>query len=78
MSKVKVTVSIDAALNGSLTDHAARTKTSRSRVIEDALRHWWRWKRHEELVEAYREMRNDSVELAEGNLAAGFESWDRS
>ena len=78
MRKVKVTISIDQGLNETLTDYAAKTKTSRSRVIEEALRQWRRWKREQGLVEGYRAMREESVEMAEAGLPAGFESCNRS
>lgn len=78
MSKVKITISIEQELSEALTDYAAKTKTSRSRVIEEALRRWRRWERERGLVEGYRAMREESVAMAESDLAAGFETWNRS
>ena len=78
MSKVKVTISIERELNEALTDYAAKTKTSRSQVIEEALRQWRRWEREQRLVEGYSAMREESVAMAEADLPAGFETWNRS
>ncbi len=78
MSKVKVTISIERELNEALSDYAAKNKTSRSQVIEEALRQWRRWEREQRLVQGYRAMREESVATAEADLPAGFETWLRS
>jgi predicted transcriptional regulator len=78
VSKVKVTISIERELSEALSEYAAKAKTSRSHVIEEALRQWQRWERERKLVEGYRAMREESVEMAEADLPAGLETWSRS
>ena len=73
MSKTKITVTIDKSLIVHLDDRARRLHTSRSRLVEEAIRRWREWKNRQELIDGYREMAGENVEAAEAFLPASIE-----
>jgi len=72
-SKVKVTVSLDAALVSELEKARRRLGKSRSRLMEEALRHWHRGQLEQELKRGYRAMAREDRDTAERHLPAGWE-----
>ena len=58
-SKVKVTVSVDAALARELTGIGRRVRRSRSQLVEEALRLWRRRRLEQVLADGYRAMAGD-------------------
>ncbi len=72
-SKRKVTVSIDEELLKELEGVSRRTRTPRSRLIEQALRFWRRSRLQQQLKEGYQQMATEDMTTAERHLAAGWE-----
>jgi metal-responsive CopG/Arc/MetJ family transcriptional regulator len=72
-SKMKFTVSIDEALVRELEGVSRRGRKSRSRTVEEALRHWRRSRLEQELREGYQAMAREDRTTAERNLAVGWE-----
>jgi metal-responsive CopG/Arc/MetJ family transcriptional regulator len=77
MSKARVTITIDRDLHESLIRYSRMRKLSRSRAIEEAIRFWQRSQRERDLIEGYRAMAREDAAVAESNLPAGLEAWDR-
>jgi len=73
-SKVKVTVSLDAALVRELQEAGRRSGKSRSRLMEEALEYWRRSRLEQELKRGYQAMAQEDRETAERHLAAGWEA----
>jgi len=72
-SKVKVTVSLDEALVRELGGAGRREGKPRSRLVEEAIRHWRRAQLEEELKEGYQAMAKADRTAAKRHLAAGWE-----
>ena len=73
-SKVKVTVSLDEALVRELGGAGRQQGKTRSRLVEEALRHWRRRQLEEELKEGYQAMAEADRTTARRNLRAGWEA----
>ncbi len=73
MSRNKITVTLDVELLQELDVISAKRKTSRSRLVEEAIKSWRRLQRQEQLVEGYRTMASEDQKTAESNLPAGYE-----
>ncbi|RLB54802.1 MAG: CopG family transcriptional regulator [Deltaproteobacteria bacterium] len=69
-TRTKVTVSIDSSLDRLLREQAARTRTSVSRVVEEALRLWQRRRLEQDLERGYRELAGQAPSDAEDFLPA--------
>ena len=74
MAKVKVTVSVDAALLRELGGASRRSRKPRSQLVEEALRLWTRRRLEQALREGYRAMAKEDRALAERRLPAGWET----
>jgi metal-responsive CopG/Arc/MetJ family transcriptional regulator len=72
-TKVKVTVSLDAALVRELAEARRQSGKSRSRLMEEALHLWRRSQLDEELKRGYRAMAEEDRGTAERNLGATWE-----
>lgn len=72
-SKVKVTVSLDEALVRELGGVGRRKGKPRSRLVEEAIRHWRRVQLEQELKEGYQAMAKSDRAAAERHLTAGWE-----
>jgi metal-responsive CopG/Arc/MetJ family transcriptional regulator len=72
-SKVKVTLSLDESLVKELEGVSRQSRTTRSRLVEEALRFWRRSRLEQQLKEGYQHMAKEDRTTAEGNLAAGWE-----
>lgn len=72
-SKVKVTVSLDERLLRELGTRGQKGKT-RSRLVEEALRHWRRRQLEEDLKEGYQAMAKADRATASRNLRAAWEA----
>lgn len=73
-SKIKVTISLDKALATELEGVSRERRTPRSRLIEEALRFWWRSRLEQQLKEGYEAMARADRATAEENLAASWEA----
>ncbi len=73
-SKVKVTVSLDASLASELEKARRRSGKSRSRLMEEALRHWHRSQLEQELKEGYQAMAAEDRAAAEEGVGAAWEA----
>ncbi|MCX6376159.1 MAG: ribbon-helix-helix protein, CopG family [Armatimonadetes bacterium] len=73
-SKLKVTVSLDAALLHDLQETGRRAGKSRSRMVEEALLFWRRSRLEQELKRGYQAMAEEDRATAELNLAVGWET----
>jgi metal-responsive CopG/Arc/MetJ family transcriptional regulator len=73
-SKVKITVSLDKTLVQELVGISRQGRKSRSRLVEEALRHWRRSRLEQELKEGYQAMALEDRETAERNLRVGWEA----
>jgi len=69
--KVKVTVSLNAALVRELGEAGRHLRKSRSRLMEEALQLWRRRKLEQELKRGYEAMGGEDRVTAERNLRAG-------
>ena len=74
MSKVKISVTLDETLSRELDRLARQLETSRSRVVEEAIRFWQRKRKEAALIEGYQAMAPADTETAESNLPAAFET----
>ena len=72
-SKVKVTLSLDESLVKELEGVSRQSRTTRSRLVEEALRFWRRSRLEQQLKEGYQHMAKEDRATAEGNLAAWWE-----
>lgn len=72
-SKVKITVSVDAALIRELGGATRKTRKPRSRLVEEALQLWRRRQLEQALKEGYQAMAKEDRATAERHLAAGWE-----
>ena len=72
-SKVKVTVSLDETLVRELGGPRQKGKT-RSRLVEEALKHWRRCQLEEELKAGYQAMAKVDRATARRNLRTGWEA----
>ncbi len=72
-SKVKVTVSLDERLLRELGTGRRKGKT-RSRLVEEALKHWRRRQLEAELKEGYQAMAEADRATARRNLRVGWEA----
>ena len=72
-AKVKVTVSLDAALVRDLAEARRQSGKSRSRLMEEALHLWRRSQLEEALKRGYRAMAEEDRDTAERNVGATWE-----
>jgi metal-responsive CopG/Arc/MetJ family transcriptional regulator len=72
-SKVKVTLSLDEGLVKELEGVSRRSRTPRSRLVEEALRFWRRSRLEQQLKEGYQHMATEDRSTAERNLPAWWE-----
>ena len=72
-SKVKITVSLDAALVRELGGAGPQKGKPRSQLVEEALRLWRRARLERELKEGYQAMAKADRAAAEHHLQAGWE-----
>ena len=73
-SKVKVTVSLDETLVRELGGAGRQKGKTRSRLVEEALKHWRRRQLEGELKEGYQAMVKADRATARRNLKAGWEA----
>ena len=73
MSRSKITVTLEEELVQELDRISLRSKTPRSRLVEEAIKSWRRSQRQQELIEGYRAMASEDQKTAEANLAAAYE-----
>lgn len=73
-SRVKVTVSLDAALVQELSTAGRQVGKSRSRLVEEALEFWRRSRLEQELRRGYQGMAQEDRKLAAHSLAAQWEA----
>jgi predicted transcriptional regulator len=74
MSKARVTLTLDTTLVGELDEIADERQTSRTRVVEEAIRSLRGKILERELVAGYRAMSRELQRDAEARLAAGYEA----
>ena len=74
MSRMKITVSIEADLVRRLDEIGATSHQSRSRLVEASVRDWSRAALERDLIAGYRAMSGEDREMAEAGLAAGAET----
>jgi hypothetical protein len=74
MAKVKLTVTIDAALDAEIRRSATLQASSLSSLVESALRDWARSERERSLADGYRAMAGEDAATADANLASGAET----
>jgi metal-responsive CopG/Arc/MetJ family transcriptional regulator len=75
MPKTKVTVSLDQSLLATLDRIGKAEKTSRSGVVEEAIRLLEKEQLREKLKKGYQAMASEDRAVAEQQLEAGFEAW---
>jgi metal-responsive CopG/Arc/MetJ family transcriptional regulator len=73
-AKVKVTVSLDEAIVRELRGAGHQKGKTRSRLVEEALRHWRRRQLEEELKDGYQAMAKFDRATARRDLKAGWEA----
>ena len=73
-SRVKVTVSLDAAMVQELTKAGRQVGKSRSRLVEEALEFWRKSRQEQELRRGYQGMAQEDRKLAARSLAAQWEA----
>ena len=73
-SRVKVTVSLDAAMVQELTKAGRQVGKSRSRLVEEALEIWRKSRLEQELRRGYQGMAQEDRKLAARALAAQWEA----
>ena len=74
MGKTKITITIEEALIHELDRLSEQRNQSRSQLVEEAVKSWQRWQIEQELIEGYRAMAKEDVELAEAHFHAGVET----
>lgn len=74
MGKAKITVTIEETLIHELDRLSEQRNQSRSRIVEEAVTSWHRWQIEHELIEGYRAMAKEDVEMAEAHFQAGREA----
>lgn len=67
-SRAKLSVTVEPSLYQVVTRHAERTKISKSRVVEEAIRLWERNRQALLAREGYRQMARESLRDAEAYL----------
>ena len=75
MSKIKVTVSLEKSSLAMIDKIGKEEHTSRSYIVEAAIRLLEQKYLNEKLIQGYRAMASEDKAVAEHNTEAGFEAW---
>ncbi len=74
MGKAKITVTIEEALIEGLDRLSEQRNQNRSQIVEEAIQSWQRGQIEHELIEGYRAMAKEDVEMAENHFQVGRET----
>jgi hypothetical protein len=75
MAKEKLSISIDSKLSGEIQKYAKSKHLSTSKLIENVLINWKKENFKKEMIEGYKSMANENLELVKEFESLNNEAW---
>lgn len=75
MAKEKISITIDKSLSEEIQNYAVKKKLSKSQLIENIIFQWQKDQKSKQMIEGYKAMAKENLEIAKDFESSGNEIW---